>query len=320
MMLALAATTLMTACSKDENEMDNWNGEIRLSSGIEVQTRAYTPTQGTQIVNGEVVSVWVDDAKTPTTTVTTENLYKARQLTANNGSFTGTAMYFPQTGNKVNIFAMHGIFDPVFKEGDAFPTSGATYTVNANQSVNADYIKSDLLYAYSPAVARTNSSVPLTFYHMLSKLEVAIKIGDGAPALKSSGAVSLSSVTTNGKFTPGKPADMSVQSARAAMLGAAGTPVLSDMTLGQTTCADFATNVNYNEAILVPQSMSGKTLTFTLADGGTLSYTFPSSTTFESGKRYTYHITLKLTGLVVTSSIENWDPITSNPVTGDATM
>lgn len=77
----------------------------------------------------------------------------------------------------------------------------------------SNYTESDLLYAYSPNVARTNDAVPPTFYHMFSKLEVTIKKGAGVPELISyQDAVKLDGVTLNGKFTPGTPVDMSVQS------------------------------------------------------------------------------------------------------------
>lgn len=314
--MTMAATALALAgCSNDENGMDNGPVELRLTSGVTVQTRASTATQSTTISQNEVVSVWVDDAGTTATP-----LYKAVQLTANGSNgFTGEAMYFPQTGNNIDIYAVHGNFTTPFNEGDAFPTNGVEYKVEADQSAVADYTKSDLLYAVKKNVARSKNAVELTFYHMLSKLELAIKAGDGAPELATSGAVKLNGVTLDGKFTPSTTENMSEQSKRAAMLGDANTATTGDMTLGQKTCTDFADeNVDYNEAILVPQDMTGKTLTFSLKDGGTLTYTIPAKTTFESGKKYQYHITLDLTGITVTSNIEDWDPVTA--VNGSATM
>lgn len=315
-MTMAAAALALAGCSNDGGEMDNGPVELRLTSGVTVQTRAYTATQGTAINRGEVVSVWVDDAGTP--------LYKAVQLTADGSNgFTGEAMYFPQTGNNIDIYAVHGNFTTPFALGNDFPKDGAEYKVEADQSsVNnkTNYTKSDLLYAYETGVARNGNptSVVLTFYHMLSKLELAIKAGDGAPELATSGAVKLNDVTLDGKFTPSTTEDMSDQSKRAAMLGTTASATTDNMTLGQTTCQDFTTNVAYNEAILVPQDMAGKTLTFSLKDGGTLTYTIPANTTFESGKKYQYHITLDLTGITVTSSIKDWEPV--DAVNGSATM
>lgn len=314
--MTMAATALILAgCSNDENGMDNGLVELRLTSGVTVQTRAY-PTQSNTISNGEKVSVWVDDAGT-----TTSPLYKAVELTADgNNGFTGDeTMYFPETGNNINIYAVHGNFTPAFTSGSDFPKGGAEYKVEGDQSIEANYIKSDLLYAYQKGVTRSGNptNVKLNFYHMLSKLELAIKKGDGAPELADLGAVKLYDALFTGKFTPSTTATMSDQSERADMLKTSG-PAW-DMTLGQKTCTDFTDgNVYYNEAIHVPQDMGGKELTFALKDGGTLTYTFPAGTTFESGKKYQYHITLDLTGITVTSNITDWDP---EPVKNDsATM
>lgn len=309
---AMAALAL-TACSNNEN-LDNLNEpvEIRLSSGIEVQTRA-TYTQSTSLTEGEKVYAWVDDTQTQAS----EYVSRPLTATASNG-FTYTPMYFPQTGNGVDIYAMHGNFKPAFSEGTTFPgVEGVGFTVTANQSgMGTAYTNSDLLYATKQNVARTKQSVELTFYHMLSKLELAIKVGDGAPALADNNAVILGDVVVDGTFHPTKDANMAEQTVRKAMVVAGSTT--QSMTVSQRICNDFDTNVDYNEAIIVPQNMAGKTLTFTLKNGGTLTYTIPQSTTFESGKKYIYHITLNLTGLDVTAKIEDW--ISGGTQDGNAEM
>lgn len=313
-----AAAMILAGCSNDENTaIDNSPVELRLTSGVTVQqTRAtFTPTQSTSIKEGEKVSVWVNQADNNGT-----ELYKANQLTANSdNSFTGDAMYFPQNGSsKVNIYAIHGNFTTPFSEGTAFPIAAVEYSVEADQSKagGTHYTNSDLLYAYETEVKRKGNPTTqkLTFYHMLSKLEVAIQIGEGSPKLASSDAVTLGGVKLNGKFTPPTEATMSDLSARADMLADADEPNTSNMTLGQKTCTDFTDNVDYNEAIIVPQEMKDKVLTFELQDGGTLKYTIPAfpgtgQAVFESGKKYIYHITLNLTGLTVTSRIEDWAPV-----------
>lgn len=321
------AALILAGCANDENGTDNGPVKIRLTSGVEVQQpRASTTlTQSTSITAGEVVSVWVDDAGTMSDPTP---LYKANQLTATaQNGFSGSDMFFPETGNKVNIYAVHGKFSTPFTGGEAFPDAGVEFSVAADQSTAGGkaYTNSDLLYAYEKEVARSNSPVQLTFYHMLSKLELAIVKGEGAPELAATGAVKLGDVTLKGNFTPSTSADMSDQSQRAGMLTAISSQGVSgDMTLGQTTCEDFTNaKVSYNEAILVPQDMKDKVLTFTLADGGTLKYTIPEFTStgaaiFESGKKYQYHITLNLTGLTVTSTIEDWAAV--GPVPGKAEM
>lgn len=308
----------LAGCNNDEN-LANTNApvELLLTSGLEVLTRA---TQGTSFTPGETVYAWVDDA------ITNASEYEARELTATaGGGFTYTPMYFPQTGNGVSIYAMHGKFNPSFSEGNAFPgADGVAFTVEADQSgMGTAYTNSDLLYATRQKVARTNDKVELTFYHMLSKMEIAIVIGAGAPALADDKAVTITDVVTDGTFKPTKEADMTDQAARQAMIEAGSTQ--ASMSVSQRSSTGFeAGNVDYNEAIVVPQDMMGKKIEFKLAAGGTLSYTIPAfdetpgKAVFESGKRYIYHITLKQTGLEVTATIKDWGD--GNTYTGDATM
>lgn len=317
--LAMSAI-LFASCSSEDNDMNTGATELRVSSGVTTLLKSAANTQENTIANGEKVSLWVDDAGTsPNPTP----LYKANQLIANGSNrFTGSAMYFPQTGNAVDIYAIHGKLATPFVAGDAFPIAAVSYSVESNQKTlgGTTFTNSDLLYAYSKNVARNGNptTASLTFYHMLSKLELAIKIGDGAPALATSNAVTLgSNILVDGEFTPSTTATMANQTDRAAMLTASTST--ATMQLGQLISTDFNTaNIVYNEAILVPQDMSGKILTFTLANGGQLKYTIPTGTTFESGKKYRYELTLNLTGLQVTSTIADWEPV--NTVSGNAEM
>lgn len=316
---AMAALAL-TACSNDEN-LDNLNGlvEIRLTSGLEVQTRA-NYTQSTSLTEDEKVYAWVDDAQTGTSE------YAARELTAtaSNGFTYNTPMYFPQTGNGVDMYAMHGNFNPTFSEGKAFPgTEGVAFTVTADQSgMGTAYTHSDLLYATKQNVARTKDDVELTFYHMLSKMEIAIMRGKGAPELADKNAVTISDVVVDGTFKPTKTADISAQTVRQDMIEAGSTK--EKMTISQRICNDFQTNVDYNEAIIVPQDMLDKKMEFHLKNGGILSYTIPAldetpgKAVFESGKKYIYLITLNLTGLEVTAKIEDW--VSGGTYPGNAEM
>ena len=302
-LLVAGAFCLLTACSKEENGgMTDGRTELRLASGIEAVTRS--DVQNTAIVADETVCAWVSDAGKSGTDAA---LYNAVKLTAQAGSgLAGTTpMYFPQTGNAVNIRALHGTFKETFTEGEtAFPTGGVGFTVDENQSAGGDaYVKSDLLYAASNDVARSGNptTVSLKFYHMLSKLELKIVRGEGVTDAVEK--VTLGGVAVCGTFTPAEDADLTQQTTRAAMI--ASGEQSATMTLGGAFW-DEGTKTT-NDAIVVPQSIGGKKMTFTLASGGELVYTIPEGKAFESGRKHVYIVTLKGTELSVDSTIEPWE-------------
>lgn len=307
---------LFSSCNKNIEPVENEPTELHLSSGISMLKSANT--QGTTLTRDETVSVWVNDA------TTSDALYKANQLTSDgNNTFTGgDRMYFPETGNPINIYAIHGEFSTPFSKGDSFPTTAITYSVSSDQSESGgeNFTNSDLLYACTEGVERNGNptNVCLLFYHMLAKLELAIKLHSETPALAETNAVTLGNdnIIKEGKFTPSTTATLTNQTERAAML--ANTSMSSTtVQLGQLITPDFeSSTILYNEAILVPQDMSGKEIIFTLSNGNKLKYTIPENTIFESGKKYQYQITVNLNELQVTSAIVDWEPVT--PVEGIA--
>lgn len=294
--LTLAAASVLTACLKEEDGILAERQELRLRSGIEAVTRG--EVQSTAIVAGETVYAWVTDA------LTGEALYNACTLTAQaGGALAGTTpMYFPATGNGVRVAALHGLLteSPAVA---AMPGSFA-FTVSPDQSEagGANYVHSDLLYA-AQTVQRTKEAVELECYHLLSKMELKITRSDGVTDAIT--AVTLDGVVLGGMFTPAADADLAQRSVRAAMIVADGQR--GTMTLGAMPAGDNPDNPITNDAIVVPQDVGGKTLTFTLSGGSELSYTIPAGRSFESGKKHVYEVTLKRTGLEVTSESGDWN-------------
>lgn len=345
-MTMAAATLILAGCSNDENEtMSNGPVELRLTSGVTVQqTRANT--QSTQIAANEVVYAWVDDAGAASPSVTASAYINAWKLTADgSGNFTGTSMYFPASGNGVDIYALHGDFgtttftEGMASAGTAFPTNALTHTVAADQapgtsSSMAAYTKSDLLYARQTGVTRSGASgntktQNLTFYHMLSKVEVALKAGAGSPDLTDA-VVTIENTKLKADFTPDKTKDIadasSGQENRAGMIKlTTNDNDAAPITIGNTvtTAENWDSSPVYNEAIIVPQtinaSASGHFIKVQLKDKAALYYNVENQQ-FESGKKYSYKITVDLTGLTVTSSIEDWTAVGDKPTDGTATM
>lgn len=301
---------LLAGCSNnDENETDTWNGEIRLSSGVNVlQTRTDAPAE--QIADGQNVGLFINDAITASA-IGANLKYDAdgnSSLTLNT-SPTQDTPYYPATGNAVSIVAYH----PYQVDAEITSSSAFDFTVKADQSTDAKaYHNSDLLHSSAKEYARQSTAHSLTFAHRLSKVVCTLTSGAGSPTIAGA-TVSIVNAQIKVSFKP------------------------SDGTFATTTSGGTQSAVTMNSsitsgsyiAIVPPQTFAkgSQFLQVTLssaAGGGTLYYKIPNESTdkdlvLAAGNVYTYNITVNLTALTVTSTITPWTAI-GNPVNGNAEM
>lgn len=310
--IGFIAAFALSGCSKEGDMADNNPGsEIHLISSVQVQSRAAGTAPDTQIANGEKVAVYVDEAASSAT-----QLYGNNVLTADgNGGFSGgTAMHFPASGNKVDIYAFHT--NATLAED--FPTMSIEHSVADDQT--GGYVSSDLLYAVRKGVSRSTAAVDLTFYHLLAKVAVVLKPGAGMTATDLDGAlVTIESTRLKATFTPAKE-DLTEYSVRSAMITPATNDNPAAITIPTATTTDFSSVTRYGEGIIVPQSIKADQpfIRVKLENGSILTYKLDTYTEFESGRKYTYQITVNLTGLTATATIGDWDKVAE--VNGDATM
>jgi hypothetical protein len=309
-MVVLAAATVVCSCSKNTENEGDAPVAIRLSSELSVQTRGAHQEMDTQFPNGRTVAVYVDKADDDS------KLYGKNVLTANgSGGFTGTAMYFPQDGSNVNIYAFHTT--AALGDADAnYPSSPLTHTVQTDQVSEANYAASDLLYAKETDVAKSTNAVNLDFEHLLSKVQIAVKKGAGEPDLTGA-TVTIEGTKPQATFTPNKSTSFEITAT-----GDAVVPITIATSLAEGDIStDFTTSVKYHDAIIVPQTVDGgeSFIKVVLANSSVLYYKLPAAVTFEKGKKYTYHISVDRSGLTVTSTITPWEAVVGDD-DGHATM
>lgn len=286
MIMAVAALA-MTACGNDENgDMDNWNGEIRLSSGVAVlQTRANSnDVPDKQIAAGQEIGIYVSPVAGETVFTGYGNVSAKADGSGNFGTYS-TTMYYPQSGNSVNISAYHPYNVETSDEYD--------FSVAADQSDDANYYASDLLYSTKEEVARSKDAHSLTFAHKLCKITCTLTAGDGVSSVDGA-TVEIVGVEKAVKFnrTTGD-------------VGAANTSSLGNVILGQYG-AIIAPQTVVQDAPLLKVTLSAA------AGGGVFYHKKADGDAFAGGNLYAYTITVNATGLTVTSTISPWSNITKN--------
>ena len=285
LIFAAIAALALTACSNDDEMKVNGENAIRLTSSLNVaETRAATDIQTSAFDAGETVDVYITEnngGNNPTTYP-----QPIEYSTAAGGALTvGTQYYYPTSGNGVNIYALY----------PATAETGKLFTIAENQSTDANYKASDLMYGKpaSNPVSPSANAEDIQFSHLLSK--VTINLIEGVNVTSLDGAkVELIGV---------KPSTTLTSSKDGCSIGAASgdaTPI-TVMTATET--------VTSGSAIIVPQTLPKMFLQVTLG-GATLTGKLDSGApTLTAGNAYTYNITVNMRGgaLEIEGSITPWN-------------
>lgn len=318
--MIMAAFALIAAgCGNDENEMtttDDLNGEIRLSSGIDVQTRTEADAaQSRQIAAAQAVGVFITDAVAADGTPVGGNL----QYTADgSGGLTLAGTTPPQpvpcypnvADSKVSICA----YQPY--DALAATDGGYTFSVAADQNASAKaYYDSDLLYSASTAYARSKDAHTLTFTHMLSKVVCTLTAGAGAPSVDAA-TVEIVKPVISGTFAP----SAGTFTTSTTVPGEDAKVVMNNSVVAGTYIAvvppqEFVAGANFLKITLKKRDGNADAL----VDAGTFYYKYKKAEaaggeavaarlSLDAHKVYTFKVKVNLTGVEVTSEITDWIP------------
>lgn len=307
-----AAVLALTACSnEEENTNKDWNEEIRLCTQNLMMTRAGSDIQSTQFAANEQIDVFVYDVADQMT-YTRPAVYTAD---GQGGLTTSPAQLWPSgTGSAINLYAFYpsgAVKEENFIGEDEEPEF--FFEVAQDQSTEAGYKASDLMFGGSinpnggyQEIARTNSTVPLTFYHMLSKINLNVTLGEAL----SEQVNSISSISAKIKNVSPEAQFFGIISSSPLQpsMEWGGDPI--DINVGDLTRED---GIYSGSAIIPPQMVeSGNVLfsiTITYNDNSSRTLTYTTSgdgINFDSHYVYNFNITANVWGLSLSTTIEPW--------------
>ena len=285
MIFAAIAALALTACSNDDDIKVGGDNAILLTSSLNVaETRAATDIQTSAFDAGETVDVYITEhngGNNPTTYP-----QPIEYTTGAGGALTvGTQYYYPTSGNGVNIYALY----------PATAATGELFTIKEDQSTDANYKASDLMYGKPVAnpVSPSANAVDIKFSHLLSKVTINLKPGANVTSLDGA-EVELLGVKPSTTLTASKD-------------GCSIAPASGDAT--PITVMTATETVTSGSAIIVPQNLPEMFLQVTLG-GATLTGKLDSGAPkLTAGNEYTYDITVNVRGgaLEIEGSITPWD-------------
>lgn len=258
----IIAAIVLAACTQME---DPYVSKVPVS--LSYSTVAATETKAAQnlnegtFVSGQSITVRISNTGESSWTDYTFTTGDAGAMTAPD-----PAPYYPAGSQNIDIVAY-------------YPASaGATFTVASDQTADADYKASDLMFAAVTNQAKTNEAVNLAFSHKMAKLCVNISAGSGVSSISS---VSILNV---------KPT-VSFNQATGAVGEATGTATSIAMS-------------NEGAAVIPAQTIDGGLLSI-VTDKGTATY-IVASKAFDAGQLYTLNITVNLRAIGTTTAITGW--------------
>lgn len=295
--MSIVAVALMAVgCSSDDG-LQSREGRVPItlsaSVGTEVTTRG---VQETALASGETVYVWGKEGSG------NYDYLQAWTLTAGaDGALSGSAKYYPLSGETLTMVALHGNFS--YTEGDALPAS-ISHSVELDQSSTGNYEKSDLLWATVSGSSADATGKNLAFTHKLSKIEIKLHPGEGYSDI-SSADVKLRGVLPTITINP---TDGTLGSA-------SGSATLITPRLTVDNLSDATTPYALYEAIIPPQAAPVDFLNIKIGDKiATVSADVAS---FASNKRYVYDITITQVGITVTNTVTGWGEGATNSASAD---
>ena len=260
--LAVATTIAsFTACTNDAEEILFQEKEIKLTSEIKPTSRvtdlAY---QSNQIIENQQVGITITGAESRHDNVA--------WLVGTNGTLTNTGETIYWSNTQADITAYHPY-------NSSWTGTNHSFSVNTDQSKEANYCNSDLLWATATAT-KTETPVALTFLHKLAKINVTLTSTNATDLSGAIISICGTNITTNFNPATGE-------------LSNATTANIQEIKAGITTEDAFTAS-----AIVIPQTVNSGTKFIKVSLGSKIFYyTLNTDKVLKSGYSHNYTLTIK---------------------------
>lgn len=285
--LATAAAAVTSSCQKAPVSEQEITKAVTFSSTISNQVT--TKAAGANWESNDAIGVFMKTGSGLSNVLASNKQYVTTKGDGNfNASSTTEEINYPADGSNVDFIAYYPYQTTI---------TNNIYPVNVADQTQQNKI--DLLYANNVTGANKNKpNAQLQFGHKLSKVELTVAAGTGVSSL------SGLTVTYNG-FNTTANFDLATGTLAA---GANPAAIKAKTTAGTST--------TLAEAILLPvANVAGAKVEFKIGNE-TYTWTLPSSTTYEAGKKYSYNITLQEqagnnAAIVASGNITDWTDVPS---------
>ena len=265
---------MITSCSRIEDSTIQSDVPVALtySTVDAIETKAAQDLNQVTFDSGESITVRISNTGENSWTDYTFTTADAGTMTAPN-----PGPYYPAGLQNIDIAAYYPA------------TAGTLFTVAADQTADADYKASDLMFALVSNQSKQAEAVNLAFTHKMAKLCVNITAGAGVGSINS---VTILNVKPTVSFNH------------------------STGAVGEASGDAISISISNKGAAIIPaQTFNGGLLSI-VTDQGTATYSVADKT-FAAGQLYTLNITVNLRAVGTTTAITGWTSqgtVTVNPI------
>lgn len=296
---ACAVLVALASCSNDLSQPTAEDTPIRIQANVGGITTKAAHNLLTSFGNKDAINVYITE-NIPEGGKPSGASYSPTIYTHDGSQFNATTtQYFPSNGNGIDVW---GVYPSTVTE-----SSNTDFTIESNQTSDANYKKSDLMFASKLTNQKKGNTINLSFSHQLSKIIVKLEKEEGVDGDLTDAEIKLTNVIKK----------ITLNSVNGSGITLGNLSQDQDDKVELTIGTYDATNGA--AAIVIPQSTSSMQFKVKLANGGSYTAAMPNTTTeFESNKEYTYTLTLKANAITVSASINAWTPGTGG--SGDAIL